>query len=204
MAASGGGSGRTTAALQGPTGYTGLYGSWDVDVDGDGVLDGVWDFGTSREYPVLSADVNGDGAATWEELGPQGRTEAAFLTSGSAPPSGGETTRSSGLPGFTDDPLVAGVTPVRAVHLLELRSRIDAARRRLGLAATAWTDAVIVAGVTPTRAVHLRELRSALAAAYAAAGRTAPAYTDPAVTAGATALRAVHLQELRAAVAALE
>ena len=33
----GGGSGRTTAALQEPTGYTGPYAAWDVDVDGDGV-----------------------------------------------------------------------------------------------------------------------------------------------------------------------
>ena len=33
----GGGSGRTTAALQEPTGYTGPYAAWDVDVDGDGL-----------------------------------------------------------------------------------------------------------------------------------------------------------------------
>ena len=107
-------------------------------------------------------------------------------------------------PRFTDDPLVPGVTPVRAVHLLELRARIDGLRARAGLPAFAWTDPEIVPGVTPGRAAHLTGLRSALAAAYAAAGRASPAYTDAEVTAGATAIRAVHLQELRSAVVALE
>ena len=60
----GGGAGRTTAALQEPTGYTGSYAAWDVDVDGDGVSDAPWDFGTSSAYPALSVDVDGDGAAT--------------------------------------------------------------------------------------------------------------------------------------------
>ena len=31
----------------------------------------VWDFGTSAQYPVLKADINGDGTATWEEFGDQ-------------------------------------------------------------------------------------------------------------------------------------
>ena len=64
VVASGGGSGHGTSALQGPTAYTGLYASWDVDVDGDGAADRVWDFGTSSEYPALSVDVDGDGTAT--------------------------------------------------------------------------------------------------------------------------------------------
>ena len=105
---------------------------------------------------------------------------------------------------FTDDPLVPGVTPLRAVHLVELRSRIDALRMRLGLPGYGWTDAVIVPGVTPTRAVHLTELQVALGAAYAAAGRSAPGYTDAGVTPGATPMRAVQQQELRSAVVALE
>ena len=60
----GGGAGQTTAALQEPTEYTGLYAAWDVDVDGDGEPDAAWDFGTSSAYPALSVDVDGDGAAT--------------------------------------------------------------------------------------------------------------------------------------------
>ena len=105
---------------------------------------------------------------------------------------------------FTDHPIVAGETPLRAVHFLELRSRIDTLRTRAGLAAYGWTDPVLTAGVTPVRLVHLLELRSALGGAYAASGRAAPPWTDGAPAAGSTRIRAVHLMELRAAVVALE
>ena len=222
VVASGGGSGHATSALQGPTAYTGLYASWDVDVDGDGAADRVWDFGTSSEYPALSVDVDGDGTATWRELGLQGRTassapvspvlETAESSDASEPASPVSETASSGEVAsgsrgpvaFTDDPLVAGVTPVRAVHLTELRSRVDGLRAGLGLPAFVWTDAAVVAGVTPARAAHLTELRTALAEAHASAGRSAPVYTDTAVTSGVTPMKAAQLQELRAAVAALE
>ena len=105
---------------------------------------------------------------------------------------------------FTDDPLVPGVTPVRAVHFAELRSRIDALREAAGLGGFAWTDPVLTPGVTPVRLVHLLDLRSALAAAYAAAGRPAPGWTDAAPAPRVTPIRAAHLTELRAAVVALE
>ena len=60
------GVGYTTAQLQAPTGYTGIYSGWNVDVDVGGYHllapyggaylgpgDDPWDFGTSTEYPVL-------------------------------------------------------------------------------------------------------------------------------------------------------
>ena len=106
--------------------------------------------------------------------------------------------------GFTDDPIVAGVTPVRAVHFTELRAHIDALREEAGLGRFRWTDPVLRAGVTPVRLVHLLELREALGAAYTAAGRAEPRWTDAAPTAGTTPIRAAHLTELRAAVVALE
>ena len=105
---------------------------------------------------------------------------------------------------FTDDPIRPGVTPVRAVHFLELRSRIDVLRRAAGLARFRWTDPELRAGVTPVRLVHVLELRSALDEAYGAAGRTAPSWTDGAPVSGVTPIRAMHLTELRAAVVALE
>ena len=109
------------------------------------------------------------------------------------------------MPGtFTDDPIRPGATPVRVVHFAELRTRIDALRRRASLAPFAWTDPVLAPGVTPVRLAHLLELREAVAAAYAAAGRPAPRWTDAAPTAGTTPIRAAHLMELRAAVLALE
>ena len=55
--------GRTTAQLQAPTGYTGIYRNWD-DVD-------RWDFGTSSQYPVLKVDFDGNGTVTWQEFGSQ-------------------------------------------------------------------------------------------------------------------------------------
>ena len=104
---------------------------------------------------------------------------------------------------FTDHPIRPGVTPVRTVHFMELRTRIDGLRRAAGLAPFDWTDPVLAAG-TPVRRVHLVELRTALAAAYVAAGRAEPRWTDAAPTAGTTPVRAAHLMELRAAVTAFE
>ena len=105
---------------------------------------------------------------------------------------------------FTDDPIVPGVTPIRAIHFTELRQRIDALRAAAGLARVSWTDSVLRPGVTPVRLVHVLELRVALAAAYTAAGRAVPRWTDPSPTSGATPIRAAHLTELRAAVVTLE
>ncbi len=49
----GGGTGKTTAELQTPTGYTGIYANWKVDVDGDKTADDLWEFGSDNEYPTL-------------------------------------------------------------------------------------------------------------------------------------------------------
>ncbi len=105
---------------------------------------------------------------------------------------------------FTDDPIRPGVTPIRAVHFTELRTRIDLLLGSVGLGRFRWTDPVLSAGVTRVRLVHLLELREALSAAYAAAGRPAPRWTDVAPAGGTTPIRAVHVTELRAAVTALE
>ena len=48
-----GGVGKTTAELQSPTGYTGIYTEWNLDLDGDNTADDPWDFGNSRQYPAL-------------------------------------------------------------------------------------------------------------------------------------------------------
>ena len=50
---SNGGSGQSTAALQGPTGYTGIYSTWNANIDGVTGNDDPWDFGASSQYPVL-------------------------------------------------------------------------------------------------------------------------------------------------------
>jgi hypothetical protein len=104
---------------------------------------------------------------------------------------------------FTDDPLVAGMTTVKAVHITELRSRIDALRIRFGLGAYSWTDPTLTAGTT-TKAVHLAQLREALQQVYTASGRTPPTYTDPVIVGQSTVIRAAYIQELRTAVLNLE
>ena len=71
------GEGKTTAELQAPTGSSGIYRSWNLDLDGDHVND--WHFGTARQYPVLPVDTNGVGGATWQEFGYQLR-EGPTLT----------------------------------------------------------------------------------------------------------------------------
>ena len=67
----GGGVGQTTSALQTPTGYSGIYAAWNVDIDGVTGTDDPWDFGTADEYPALKVDFDGNGTATWEEFGEQ-------------------------------------------------------------------------------------------------------------------------------------
>jgi YVTN family beta-propeller protein len=105
---------------------------------------------------------------------------------------------------FTDDPLLPGTTPVKRIHIVELRQQIDTIRTGLGLVPFAWTDMTIVARVTAAGATHVNELRAALKEAYVAAGRTPPLYTDPTLAPGSTVIRVVHLAELRAAVLALQ
>ena len=49
-----GADGKTTAELRTPRGYTGIYASWNIDLDGDGRIDDPWEFGTSSQYPTLN------------------------------------------------------------------------------------------------------------------------------------------------------
>ena len=54
---SGLGATQTTNGLRSPTGYTGIYRTWDTyDIDGDGRVDAdddAWDFGQANQYPAL-------------------------------------------------------------------------------------------------------------------------------------------------------
>ena len=104
---------------------------------------------------------------------------------------------------FTDDPLVAESTVIKAAHVMEVRAAIDAVRLAVGLAPFDWTDPTLTPESTPVKAAHLADLRTALDQAYEAAGRAAPLYTDPDAVAEFTLIKAIHLNELRRAVRGL-
>jgi len=137
-------------------------------------------------YPPGSADV-----VVTNPLGQNGMLLNGFLYTSHVP--------------FTDSPLVAGVTPVKRLHLTELRTRINASRSRYGgLPAFSFTDPTLTGGATAIRAVHVVELREALAPAYLTATGTSATYaTDPTLAAG-TAIKETHISELRARVLAIE
>ena len=106
---------------------------------------------------------------------------------------------------FTDDPLVARLSVVRAVHVVELRTRINAVRVAKGLAPQSWTDSSLTTESTLVRVQHIAELRTALTEAYVAASLTPPVYTvDPTLAAGLTTVKAAHIVQIRSALTAIE
>lgn len=95
---------------------------------------------------------------------------------------------------FTDDPLIAGVTVIRAQHINELRVAVNAVRTTAGLTTVDGTNSP-VAGLT-IRAAHVSELRSNLDQALAAMQFGSPPYKDSPLAAGIT-VKKVHIEELR-------
>ena len=141
-----------------------------------------------------------DASSLVRVTGASGRNSSKATATANAPDAGAQ-----GLSGFTDDPIVPGVTAVKAAHWNELRIRIDGLRSVRGLPAFNWTDQTVGSGV-PISAMHLAELRTALNQAYDGAGVSRPSYTDAesGALAGGTVIKAIHVEELRLAVAALE
>lgn len=97
---------------------------------------------------------------------------------------------------FTEDPVVAETTTVKAVHITELRTAVNQARARANLSSATWTDNPLQATVTAIKAAHITELRARLDEARAALGLSAVNYTDPTLISGYQ-IKAVHVQELR-------
>ena len=170
-----------------------------VDPDGDPLSYTA----TSSSPAVVTARATGS-RVTLTAVGP-GRAVIEVTATDSAGLSAVQSFQARVAAPFTDDPIVPGVTPVKAIHFTELRARIDALRSATGLVRFSWTDSVLRPGVTPVKRVHLLELRAALTEAYAAAGQAAPRWVDASLAAaGTTPIRAAHVAELRAAVLALE
>ncbi len=81
--------------------------------------------------------------------------------------------------GFTDPVLTVGETFVKAIHINELRSRINELRSYFGLAAYPWSNAPVAGetGLVSWRD-HVLELRAALEDAYSDVGMAIPSWTD--------------------------
>lgn len=102
---------------------------------------------------------------------------------------------------FTNDPLVAGTTTLRAVHITELRTYINTIRARYGAGAYPYTNATLTAASTRITAVDINELQAAVVSAYNLAGLTPPTFTT--VVAGTTTITAARITAIRNAVIAI-
>ena len=97
---------------------------------------------------------------------------------------------------FTDDPPITDTTIVKAAHVIELRTAVNALRQLAGLGVSTFTDPTLN-NTVPVRRVHIIELRGALDAARTALTLAALGYTDATITAGVTPVRSAHVTELR-------
>ena len=96
---------------------------------------------------------------------------------------------------FTDDPILVGITSVKALHFTELRTVANLARVSASLSESQWiTTAPASSGVV--RAQQILEMRAVIDEARRFLGVLPLTYTDPALTVG-TKIKAIHLQEIR-------
>ena len=103
---------------------------------------------------------------------------------------------------FTDPTITPGTTPIRAVHINELRTDINTLRADAGTSTYTFVDPTLTAGTSLIRAADITDMRTALAGVYTACGTSTPTYTDPTLTAGTSLIRAVDITDLRSKVLA--
>lgn len=97
---------------------------------------------------------------------------------------------------FTDDPLVAQITTVKASHVSELRAAVGAVRNLANLSPWTFMDPTLDSNVL-IKTIHVSELRAALEPARSGLALPALSYSDAPLVAGMTAVKAAHLHELR-------
>jgi photosystem II stability/assembly factor-like uncharacterized protein len=95
---------------------------------------------------------------------------------------------------FTDDPLVSSSTAIKALHLTQMRTAVNAMRTLSGIGTFSFTDPTLT-GVK-VKALHITELRTALNAARVDLLLSSLSFTHT-LTAGVTPVRAIDLTELR-------
>jgi hypothetical protein len=99
---------------------------------------------------------------------------------------------------FSEDPLPA-TGAVKALHITELRTEVNALRLRLGLSSFGFAGPP-TPGSTSMMASDIVDLRTALDQVFDTVGYTRPVYIDPVITAGQTPIRRAHIRQLRHAV----
>jgi RHS repeat-associated protein len=100
---------------------------------------------------------------------------------------------------IADDPTGVSVTKVKAAHITELRTAVNAVRSLAGLAAGQWTNQTLTATVTVISADDVRDLRTKMDEALTALGIQTSNYDDQTL-AGApngTVIKKVHITQLR-------
>jgi hypothetical protein len=104
---------------------------------------------------------------------------------------------------FTDPALGVQSTVIKAAHITELRTAVDAVRKLAnGGAPNAYdyTDPAITAQSTTVKRIHVIDLRNALDPARAALGLPAVSYTDQTIAQQSTRVKAAHFVDLRGGV----
>lgn len=130
-------------------------------------------------------------------------TNSAFLYRVQASNAAGTTFSSLSAPGYvttfgyTDNPIAAVSTIVKAQHLNELRSAILALFTAAG--ATPPTLTTVAAGNT-VQVAHVQDLRNAINQFRTSQTLVTTSFTDSTLTAGSTPIRKPHMSELRVAV----
>ena len=146
------------------------------------------------DSPAWSTAATGISSATWTQTNPSSGKAYVFevrvIDSNGAPSAWSNPDVATNIV-FTDDPLSSG-TIIRAVHVQELRTAIDAVRRTAGLPAQ-WST------YTPTGMVlaqQMTEMRQALYEARLHLGLMPVTYTYDPITAG-TVIHAQDVTDLR-------
>ena len=102
---------------------------------------------------------------------------------------------------YSDNPSTA--TSIKAAHITELRTAINAVRSLAGQSAATWTNTTLTAQSSVISADDVRDLRTALHAALTTLNIQTSSYTDNTIVSftddpmNATAVKAVHIRELR-------
>lgn len=162
----------------------------------------AFDYGTTTSYgqsvPGQAASGSAPQAVSANVAGLACNTLYRFRVrasnSGGTALGGGSTFRTGNCPiVFTNDPLLAGVTPVRAIHITELRAGINALRTSAGLTSFSFAETIVSGGFV--KASHIGELRTALDQTRAALGLTKITYAY-AIVSGAV-IHAIDIMEIR-------